>query len=166
MPTGAAESGGVEEGDMLEAVDGVDVRTWPLKKLANEMVIPLPNTLFRALSLPPSVPLLFRSLSNPLPFSALPCSAAAQTAPFVTLCCFGRSWESRALKWFSLSSRRPRALPRMLNLRDDGDTMQGTGCVEIFNADWCAGGRGVTGEGGRKMEDGGQGGWSDTILHH
>jgi hypothetical protein len=41
LPAGpAAESGNVEEGDLLQAVDGVDVRTWPLKKLANEKVPP------------------------------------------------------------------------------------------------------------------------------
>jgi C-terminal processing protease CtpA/Prc len=41
LPAGpAAESGNVEEGDLLHAVDGVDVRTWPLKKLANEKVPP------------------------------------------------------------------------------------------------------------------------------
>ena len=42
MPGGAAAKssagGGVQVGDLLEAVDGVDVRAWPLKKLANEMV--------------------------------------------------------------------------------------------------------------------------------
>ena len=41
LPTGsAAESGMVKEGDLLRAVDGVDVRLWPLKKLANEKVLP------------------------------------------------------------------------------------------------------------------------------
>ncbi len=40
VPTGpAAESGNVNEGDLLQAVDGVDVRLWPLKKLANEKVV-------------------------------------------------------------------------------------------------------------------------------
>ena len=40
VPTGAAaESGNVNEGDLLQAVDGVDVRLWPLKKLANEKVL-------------------------------------------------------------------------------------------------------------------------------
>jgi hypothetical protein len=35
----AAASGRVEEGDSLEAVDGVDVRGFSLKKLATEMVL-------------------------------------------------------------------------------------------------------------------------------
>lgn len=40
VPTGAAaESGNVNEGDLLQAVDGVDVRLWPLKKLANEKIL-------------------------------------------------------------------------------------------------------------------------------
>ena len=37
----ADESKRVEEGHMLDMVDGVDVRSWPLKKLASEMMLGL-----------------------------------------------------------------------------------------------------------------------------
>ena len=45
VPGGAAaESKGVEEGDMLEQVDGIDVRAWPLKRLATELMLGAPGT--------------------------------------------------------------------------------------------------------------------------
>jgi len=40
----AAESGGIEEGDFLEFVDGADVRLWPLKKLANNAILGIQNS--------------------------------------------------------------------------------------------------------------------------
>ena len=42
----AAASGRVEEGDSLEAVDGVDVRGFSLKKLATEMVFLTITTIY------------------------------------------------------------------------------------------------------------------------
>ena len=42
----AAASGRVEEGDSLEAVDGVDVRGFSLKKLATEMVLLTITTIY------------------------------------------------------------------------------------------------------------------------
>jgi len=63
----AAESGGIFEGDMLQAVDGVDVQLWPLKKLANDMVCS-PLNLSRFLSLSFSLG-LFPPLSRSLVLS-------------------------------------------------------------------------------------------------
>ena len=73
----AAMSGSVDEGDFLEAVDGVDVRTWPLKKLANEMVIlpldtPCIHSLSTSLAPPPTYPCIHLPLLILLPFVITP----------------------------------------------------------------------------------------------